>query len=394
MEILIVADGHYYKDKYGDVYVDSVFDYTFYKRYISIFDKVYAIARIKKVKRAPENCKLASGEGIEFLPIPETHGIKEFLLHYMETRALVVAYLKYFDKAIIRLPGVIGNLVAKQIDKTGKKYAIEVVVDPWEYFGKGTIKGFVRPIIQITWTRLLKKVCKHAIGVSYVTEKYLQNKYPCKAILMQDNVSFTASYSSVELPDNIFGMPRVHHKKEKYIIAHVANAFTGYGKGHIELMDVVKKIIDKGYNIEINFVGDGKLKNVFQKYAEKKGISSKTHFLGKLPDSIAVRNTIKNSDFFVFPTRAEGLPRVILEAMAEGLPVISSPVCGIPEIIEKKYLFHPNNIDGMAEMIIWLIENPEEMDAMSRRNIEKALEFRSSLLRAKRIDFYKKVAEM
>ena len=236
-----------------------------------------------------------------------------------------------------------------------------------------------------------KKICKKADGVSYVTQKYLQEKYPCKAIITNSKRYFTASYSSVELPDDRFGKPRRYEIKKKWIIAHVANAFTGYGKGHITLMEATKRVLEKGYDIEVWFIGDGPLKQKFVNYSQKLGINEKVKFLGKMPNGDSVRKIIRKSDIFVFPTRAEGLPRVILEAMAEGLPVISSPVCGIPEILPKECLVKYDDYNGYGNAILRLINNPLLLTKYSEDNLAMALKFKSSVLNKKRKDFYEKV---
>ena len=237
MKILVVADGHYYIDKKKNVYVESVFDYSFYARYLSVFDEVYAIVRAEEVEELPKGCKLASGEHVHFLHIPASRGFNQYIQNYVKTKKLVKSYVQQFDLAIFRVPGVVPNLVSSVYRKTGKPYAIEVVVDPWEYFAKGTVQGIIRPFVRALWSLSLKNICRKANGVSYVTKRYLQTKYPCKALTSKDINYFTEHYSSVELPDDQFGQARVYEKKEKYIISHVANAFTGYGKGHITLMN-------------------------------------------------------------------------------------------------------------------------------------------------------------
>ena len=74
MNLLLVADGHYYQTPDGTVYADSVFDYTFYKRYLTTFEHVYAVVRARQVDEVPKGKKLASGEGVSFLNMPVFQG--------------------------------------------------------------------------------------------------------------------------------------------------------------------------------------------------------------------------------------------------------------------------------------------------------------------------------
>lgn len=390
-KVLVVADGHYYRDKNGGFFVDSVFDYSFYKRYLDAFDEVYAIVRTQEVEISPAFSKKASGPNVHFLPIDDTVGALQYLKKRSTTKKQIQNYLDDFNCAIFRVPGVTANEVYHMWPKN-KKYALEVVVDPWEYFAKGTVKGVSRVATRILWTTELKIMCNKANGVSYVTRQYLQKRYPCKAL---SNVQgyFTESYSSVELPDDSFSSPRVYEKKEKYLISHVAASFTSYGKGHVTLIKALKILVDKGINIEVNFIGDGPLKEKFLLLAEDLGILDHIHFLGLLSSGSAVREAIGKTDMFVFPTMAEGLPRVVLEAMSEGLPVLSSPVCGIPEIIEPQYLIDFDNYEGYAEKIETIINNPQEMTEMSKRNVETAYKYRKSVLQEKRKSFYQKLRD-
>ena len=394
MNILVVPDGTYYKDKSGDVYVDSVFDYAFFARYLTAFEEVYAIVRAKEVDAAPAGKKRASGEHVHFLTIPSSHGVIQFFRRYFTTRRLIKKYIVDFDKAIFRIPGLIPNIVSGFFRKDkNKKFAVEVVVDPWEYFAKGTYNGIARPFVRVDWTLGLKKVCMIANGVSYVTENYLQGKYPCKA-LQGAKGYFTESYSSVELPDDTFASARTYEKKDCFEIAHVANYFSSYGKGHLVVMDAIKKVVDSGYQANVNFIGDGPLKTEFQEYVKKLGIEKHVRFLGKFPNGTAVRQELKRCDLFVFPTMAEGLPRCVLEAMAEGMPVLSSPVCGIPEILNEECLIPFDDPDGYADKIIELMNNPDEMTRLSKENLETALKFKNSALMKKRTSFYKKLRDI
>ena len=182
MDLLLVADGHYYRTPNGDVYVQSVFDYNFYCRYLSVFDKVFAVARIEDVQQIPAGKKKCSGEGVEFLDLPNYKGPWQYALKYFTVKSIARKYSNRFSCAIFRLPGATANIVCKEFHKTGKPFAVEIVIDPWENFAPGSGTGVLRPLIRCSWTNLVKKMCMAANGVSYVTENYLQEKYPCKAM--------------------------------------------------------------------------------------------------------------------------------------------------------------------------------------------------------------------
>lgn len=393
MNLLLVADGRYIIDKENNVFVESVFEYSFYARYLLVFDNVYAIVRAQRVDKAPSNMRLASGKNVHFLILPPFYSVFQLLSRYLTIRKLMKEYVKGFDCAVFRIPGVVSNMVLPLFAKQKKPFAVELVLDPWEAFAKGTTKSLMRPIMQWWWTKSVKKWCMDAIGVSYVTKEYLQKKYPCKALLENNSKYFTGSYSSVELPDDAFGEEKEYTPQIKYIISHAANAFSTFRKGHLPLMNALKKLLDIGYDVDVWFIGDGKLRSFFENYAKDLGIADHVVFCGRFPNGESVKKVIKESDIFVFPTLAEGLPRVVLEAMSEGKPVVSSPICGIPEILQEEYLVNANDSQGFANVIKRMIDNPAEMTECSKRNLKVANEYRSSLLNKKRYEFYKKLRD-
>ena len=90
----------------------------------------------------------------------------------------------------------------------------------------------------------------------------------------------------------------------------------------------------------------------------------------------------------MFPSKAEGLPRVLIEAMATGLPCLASNVDGIPELLDKKYLFSPEDVTGFANKIEEIMQDESEMEYMGQINYKKALEYESTKLTNRRQKFY------
>ena len=389
MDVLVVADGHYYQVPDGDVYADSVYDYNFYKRYLQAFDHVYAVVRVKHVDAPPAGKRLSSGPGVTFLLLPDYHGPYQYIKKYLQILKKVRSYSKMCECGIFRIPSATANIFCKYFLRLKKPFAVEVVTDPWENFGpRAEGNRLMLNIVRHSWTNLVREMCKKADGASYVTSRYLQGKYPPK-YSKSPNASFASSYSSVELQDDKFASPRLWDgNQKKYIVSHVANYFSDYGKGHIVLIDAIKIVLDRGYDVEVWFVGDGPKREEFEKYAEKLGIKSKVKFLGRCACGDDVRQIMRSTDIFVLPTYAEGLPRALLEAMAESLPCLSSPVCGIPEIIEDDFLCDFDDAEGFAAKIEHFISNPTLMTQQGNRNLEVAKTFGAGVLNLRRKEFY------
>jgi len=93
------------------------------------------------------------------------------------------------------------------------------------------------------------------------------------------------------------------------------------------------------------------------------------------------------------PSRAEGLPRALVEAMARGCPCIGSNVGGIPELLAADDLVPPNDPEALARKIMEVTADPERMKAMSARNLSRAKEFDPEVLRNMRLAFYRYVRD-
>jgi glycosyltransferase involved in cell wall biosynthesis len=86
----------------------------------------------------------------------------------------------------------------------------------------------------------------------------------------------------------------------------------------------------------------------------------------------------KRADVFVLPTYAEGTPISMLEAMAAGLPVVSTPVGGIPDVVEdgvEGFIVKPGDVEALADRLARLINDPERRRRMGRRAQDKVRPF-------------------
>ena len=157
------------------------------------------------------------------------------------------------------------------------------------------------------------------------------------------------------------------------------------------LLDAIGECSRDGVLLELAWIGGGKHQPQLEARARALGLGSRVRFLGQVPAGEAVRAEFDQADLFVLPSRQEGLPRAIIEAMARGLPCISSNVGGIPELLEAEDLVPPGDPAALAVKIREVVGDPERMPRMSYRNLEKSKQYLEDNLRQRRIVFYRYV---
>lgn len=97
---------------------------------------------------------------------------------------------------------------------------------------------------------------------------------------------------------------------------------------------------------------------------------------------------------YVMPTMAECLPRVIIEAMSKGLPCITTPVSGNPELVSSHFLVDYYDIMTLADRIAELVENKELYERASKENFERSWDYEASVLQERRDEFYRNLLSL
>ena len=143
-------------------------------------------------------------------------------------------------------------------------------------------------------------------------------------------------------------------------------------KNHKVILKDLEKV--KG-NFKYIICGQGAKKEELIKLSKELNLQEKVEFLGYRQD---VKEILKTSDIFCFPSKQEGLPVALMEAMASGLPVICSDIRGNKDLIENKkggYLLKSYDIDEYSIKIQELIENKFLREEMGNFNLEKIKDF-------------------
>lgn len=387
-KLLLFLEHHFYYNSKNEIFCERIVDYKFLQRYLNVFEEVHICARAKYVDDNFKTKLRVDGKRIKLLPLPDFVGSIGILRNYLKCKKLIKKYIKNYENALLRGPSPISLIALDIIKKYKIKFAVEFVVNPkTAYANENKLKIFSY-IAQKIFVKHAKELCLTANGVSYVTKYILQKEYPCKALLNpKSDKYFCSSYSTLDISEKEFYYNEQERNNKIFRLIHI-----GYmdkkTKGHLEVIEVAKQLLKKGYKLEVIFIGSGRLENYFKDYVEKLKLGNNFNFKGQLFTYKEIQNELKKADLFLFPSHSEGLPRVLIEAMGNSLPCISAPIDGIVELLDSEDLFQYSNIDGMVGRIEKYIENRELCKQIGIKNYNKALEYTKEKLESERTKFY------
>jgi len=144
-------------------------------------------------------------------------------------------------------------------------------------------------------------------------------------------------------------------------------------KGVYELLENIARLAPRFPGLELLMIGGGEDRTV-RAHAEVVGASSVTRFLGTLPNAV-IADYMRASDVLVLPTYNEGVPNVVIEAMACGLPAVCTRVGGIPEVMEGELaglLYELGDQDAFQKLVSMLLEDPPLRQKLGNAGIRLA----------------------
>jgi glycosyltransferase involved in cell wall biosynthesis len=370
----------------GTVWTPGQGCYEFLQRYLEIFDHVKVVGRVQSVTRvSPDWTRRADGKGVSFVPVPYFLGPWQYLRRLFEIKRVLARVAQSTEAAILHAPSTLSTGLIEALVPARHPYALEVVGDPWDVFAPGVIRHPLRPYFRQQFSRNLQRQCQGACATAYVTKEALQRRYPARPDTYQ------AIYSDVELTDASFvPVPRTRKSVQPINVVMVGSLDQLY-KGPDVLLDALHICLRHGLNLQAVIVGDGQYRPYLEAHAAALGLRQRIRFAGQVAPGTEVRAELDQADLFVMPSRTEGLPRALIEAMARALPCIASKVGGIPELLCQEDLIQPGDPQALAQKLTEVINTPERLTAMSRRNLDHARQYHESALRQVRRTFYEYV---
>jgi len=203
-----------------------------------------------------------------------------------------------------------------------------------------------------------RKKCSLSIACSEMVEQFYKShnlKFDYKKMIVMGNAFNFEEFSKIKLQDKNIFKEKNKLPKDKYIFGYVGRLIKL--KGVDIIIKSFEKLSKENSEAILVIVGEGEEKDSLMQLVNHTGLLDKVFFMGYRLDVYDFMNIF---DSFIVASEIEGLPMVILEAMAMKKLIISTPVGGIPEVIKDRetgILIKERNEDSLFESMEYAYKN-------------------------------------
>jgi glycosyltransferase involved in cell wall biosynthesis len=361
MKLLIAISSRYYCTPDGKVWTKTSYDHEMWEEYQIAFTELIVFARVITVFTPPEGSRLANGPGIIFSSVPEWNSSKILgkVPHLLDiARKNVLAA----DAVMLHSPSIEAELIYLWARLYKKPIAIECRGEQsmsCNYWKKRGIAGISFLLSSYHRQQFIRHLSS-AWGCIFVADQ-LRNHY---ARYMANGATIEV-ISDVRIPDIYFENTGFCSEGE-HIIRIVNVGRLEAQKDQSMLLKACATLKEYGYRSwQLHFIGEGPLKNNLVQQANTLGIENKTFFHGFIPWGTKLFQLLDGMDLFALTSLSEGMPRVLIEAMARGIPCISTDVSGAGELLGYENLIPVGRPDLLARRLAEIMEETKSREALS-----------------------------
>jgi glycosyltransferase involved in cell wall biosynthesis len=380
--VLFAHNGPLYRSDDGGVF-GTHYSEAIKQRYLQLGDHVTFLMREARLRGETSRYARIEESQFAFVPVPDLMSPSGRVLNHRAAMRIIDREVRAADLLVARIPSLTARLAVARARALGKPYLTECVACNWDALWNHHWKAK----LSAPWYYLAQKsVMRESPHAIYVTEAFLQTRYPTRG------ESIAISDVDIPAPD-----PAVLDRRLEHIAAcdqtprpvrlvTVANVAVPY-KGQGDVIRALKTLSERGGEAEYHLVGGGDQTRL-RALARAQGVEARVIFHGAL-EHARVFAVLDAMDIYIQPSRQEGLPRAMIEAMSRGLPCMGARTGGIPELIPAEWIFTPGDHGRITEIFAVLCDKDTQAQE-ARRNFEKAKEYSSEHLNAKRAAFYER----
>lgn len=376
-KVLFVHDGPVYRNRNGD-YFGIHYDNKLIQRYLHLGKEIIFLMRVVAISDDNlKNYSKLTSNSFRVIEIPNIKSIRLFIKYYKIARSIIEKAVDESDIIICRIPSISSAIALRRGGKVGKPVLVECVACTFDAYWNHSFQGKLIAHFKM-WQQ--KRLIKHAPYTIYVTSSFLQSRYP--------SLGNFIGCSDVEigfLAYNVLNnrINRIKGSNYPLVLGTIAALDVAY-KGQADVIRAIAGLMKNGIQFSYRLVGQGdstRLRRLISKL--------KVNHLVTIEGAIMhheIFNFLDSIDVYIQPSKLEGLPRAVVEAMSRACPIIGSNVGGIPELVDKKMVFRAGDINGIKKKLIGLTK--ELLLEQSRINFERSKDYESNQLEMRRLEFF------
>ena len=386
MRLLLASEAHFIRSE-GRIWTAGPEDYDFWSSYAGVFDEVGVLARVRE-GQPPPAARPADGAGVVFHCLEPYRGPIQYLAGLSRLREHAGRPVEAYQCYLLRAPGAVAYLAWDAIRRRGRPYGAEVLGDPWESLGPASgIRHPLQPMARVWSRNRLRALCRHAAAVCYVTG-VLHRRYPAgsEAVFICSDVRLRGVAPEPTLEARRERIRQAAARRRLWRLGFAGSLERLY-KAPDVLLEAVARCRRAGVDAEVWVAGEGRFRPWLEQLAARLGLGGAARFLGAVPAGEPMERFFDEIDLFVLPSRTEGLPRALVEAMARGCPAIGSTAGGIPDLLEPRALVEPGAAGALALRILDCLTEPDLLRNMAQRNLSVARQYLWERLAPRRREF-------
>ena len=373
MKVLLVTDFALYRQN-NKIYTKFAFS-SIIKRYYDQFGKLSFCCPLR-TSELPVGYDIEITDIVEeIIPLTKWDG----LLHRKcrEVRKIV----EKSDLILARFASFSSAFVCSVARRMGKPVFAEVMSCGWgSLWNHGLMGKFAAPVMLFA----VKRSLWSADYALYVTEEFLQKRYPCK--------NKTVGVSDVVIDNINDEIRRKRNEKIAHVDPHNITLMTSAAvnvlyKGQQFVIRAIPLLNQMGIRVKYYCVGQGD-SSYLKKIAQKCGVEDQVVFTGAVSHDEVFR-LLDQCDIYVQPSLTEGLPRALIEAMSRGCPAIGARTGGIPELLPDACIVKRKSVKDIAETINKMLN--DGLRQYSEQSFARASDFQGEKLDFKREAYFKYV---
>jgi phosphatidylinositol alpha-1,6-mannosyltransferase len=360
--IRVVTEARLAQDAHGRYWANEpASGWVAWSDYAAALPGVELVARVRQQAEVPDGVPVGP---IPVLAIPYYIGLRGLVRRAAGVARASARAVSTSALTVIRLTGALGHTAALTARLLGRPYVVEVIGEPVGVLRSGAAGGSGRWLARPAgW--LMRRAVTGPAGAQYATEATLQSADATAASVR------TVACSSIRLAEEDFvDRPRTLRAAGGRIIA-IGSQDQLY-KGHDDLIRAIALLRHSPTQPRLTLVGSGRYHDHLRRLARDLQVADLVSFAGQGNSRPEIRRLLDEADLYAQPSRTEGLPRALIEAMARGLPAIATSVRGIPELLPARCLVRPGRPAERAALAVAILTDPVQATAGSARNLDVA----------------------